>query len=715
MHKILLWLFLTQGILSQSWFAQENRIDSLLSVLKLAKEDSVKVNTLNELFLEYEFEDEAKAKEYLNNALSLSQKVDYKKGIAITYMYLGFFADDQSNYPEALKNYKASLKTFTTIQNKKGMANAYNSIGSVFYAQGNYPMALQNHLASLKIRESIGDTKGIASSYGNIGNVYNDQGNYPKALNNYFSCLNIMQTIGNKKGIATTYNNIALVYTDQHNYQEALKNHLAGLKMREELEDEKGIASSYNNIGLVYFYQGNYSQAVKNYFISLKMKEKIGDKASIAGAYCNIGEVFLKQNKHQEAQDYLIKAKQLSQEIGYRENLRNTYNALAELADKTGNYKSAYENHKLYILYRDSLNNEDTREKIIQNQMTYDFEKKEAIASSEHKKELENQQLLAEEKSRKQKLIIAFVAIGLLLVIVFAGFIFRSLRVTRKQKRIIELQKNYVEHQKQEVEHQKLLVEEKQKEIIDSITYAKRLQKAILPSDEEIRKHLQNSFILYKPKDIVAGDFYWLHVSANDEVVFIAAADSTGHGVPGAMVSVVCSNALNRAVNEFNLLDTGEILGKTRELVLETFAKSGEEIKDGMDISLLAIHRKHNKVYWSGANNQLWHIQSDQDVMMREIKADKQPIGKTENPKPFTTHKIEINAGDIFYLMTDGYADQFGGPKGKKYKYKSLEQKLIAISQLSLPEQQEILNNNFNNWRGDLEQVDDVTIIGIRI
>ena len=158
------------------------------------------------------------------------------------------------------------------------------------------------------------------------------------------------------------------------------------------------------------------------------------------------------------------------------------------------------------------------------------------------------------------------------------------------------------------------------------------------------------------------------HVSdSTSEYVFIAAADSTGHGVPGAMVSVVCSNALNRAVKEFNLVDTGSILDKTRELVLETFSKSSNDVKDGMDISLLCVDKSNDLVFWSGANNPLWYIENNE---MKEIKANKQPIGKIDNPMPFTTHRIKVTSGMVFYLFTDGFADQFGGPNGKKFKYK---------------------------------------------
>lgn len=251
-------------------------------------------------------------------------------------------------------------------------------------------------------------------------------------------------------------------------------------------------------------------------------------------------------------------------------------------------------------------------------------------------------------------------------------------------------------------------VEEKQREITDSINYAKRIQEAILPSFDFIKTHLPNSFIYYQPKDIVAGDFYWAEKVGND--FFIAAADCTGHGVPGALVSVVCCNALNRTVNEFKLTDPGKILDKTRELVLESFSKNGADIKDGMDISLMSING--NIVKWAGANNPLWYYQNNE---LKEIKANKQPIGKTDNPEPFITHTIELQKGDSLYLFTDGFADQFGGPKGKKFKYKQLEEVLISTNPLKVSSQHDALKNTLKNWMGNLEQVDDICVIGIRL
>lgn len=314
----------------------------------------------------------------------------------------------------------------------------------------------------------------------------------------------------------------------------------------------------------------------------------------------------------------------------------------------------------------------------------------------------------SELNDSKQTIVYFVLVIMVFLILVF--FVIRSNYLRKQTNKTLVQQKEIIESQKSEVEAQKHLVEEKQKEIIDSISYAKRLQEAILPPQEFINKHISDNFILYKPKDLVAGDFYWAeHIG---DLFFIAAADSTGHGVPGAMVSVVCSNALNRTVKEFGLTQTGNILDKTRELVVETFEKSASEVKDGMDISLLCIDTKNKKITWSGANNALWYMQNNELLI---IKPDKQPIGKTDNPSPFTTHEVTYKDGTTFYLFTDGFADQFGGDKGKKFKYKQLEELLLTNNNLALSAQSNLLNQKFESWKGNLEQVDDVCVIGVKI
>jgi serine phosphatase RsbU (regulator of sigma subunit) len=276
---------------------------------------------------------------------------------------------------------------------------------------------------------------------------------------------------------------------------------------------------------------------------------------------------------------------------------------------------------------------------------------------------------------------------------------------------------------------QKLIIEQSHREIKDSINYAKRIQSAILPPSNMVKQYLENSFILYKPKDVVAGDFYWLEClkdpNTSKELILVASCDCTGHGVPGAMVSVICNNALNRSVREYKLSNPGEILNQTRKIVIEEFEKSDDDVQDGMDISLAVIdfdNENHKAtILWSGANNPLWVIRKE-DIEIDEVKANKQPIGKYDKLDEFTTHKIELQKGDIIYLLTDGFQDQFGGETeeeklngGKKFKPARFKDLLFSIRKETMESQKTLINESFKEWKGNLDQVDDICIIGIRL
>ena len=272
----------------------------------------------------------------------------------------------------------------------------------------------------------------------------------------------------------------------------------------------------------------------------------------------------------------------------------------------------------------------------------------------------------------------------------------------------IREQMNEAEKQRDEAEKQKEIVEAAHKEIRDSIQYAKRIQSAILPSYKLVKEYLPESFILFKPKDLVAGDFYWME--HKDGKVLFAAVDCTGHGVPGAMVSVICNNGLNRCVREHGLTEPGKILDKTRQIVIHQFEKSQEEVKDGMDIALCSL--EGNTLKYAGANNPLWIIRNGE---LLETKANKQPIGKFDKPQPYTTHTFELQKGDAIYIFSDGFSDQFGGEKGKKFKPSNLRKLLLSIQNESMERQRGIINAVFEEWTGNLEQVDDVCLIGVKI
>ena len=674
-----LFLFLLGEGSAMRAYSQNRKIDSILVLLKTAKQDTNYVKTLDELSAAFISIDPKKSLEYATRQLKLAQKLQWKKGLG----------------------------------------NAYHNIGYADHMLGNLPAALESWLKGLKAREECGDIKGVAGSLGNIGIIYRMQGDYKTALSYYFRSLKMQEDLGNIKKITSILGNIGSVYYNQgsatsdtsrknDNYRKALFYYFKALKMAEEQNNKITINLNLGNIGSLYKDMGEYQKALDFCFRSEKITEDLGDKNGMARNFANIGSTYLADNKLKNADMYLHKAFDISKEIGYAEGVEEIELNFSELYGKLGQWKISMEHYKKYIAAKDSLFNEDNTKKTVRSEMNYEFDKKEAVTKAENEKRA----AVAAAENRKQKIFLLLIAAVAVAVAVIAFIIFRSLRVTRKQKHIIELQKA-------EVFRQKELVEEHQKEIIDSITYAKRLQEAILPPLDLVKKHLPESFVLYKPKDIVAGDFYWMEVL--NDTIFIAAADCTGHGVPGAMVSVVCSNALNRTVKEFGLRDTGKILDKVTELVLETFEKSDADVKDGMDISLLSINKTSGKITWSGANNPLWYIHRGDLV---NINADKQPIGKHDNPVPFTTHTITPQENTTFYLFTDGFADQFGGPKGKKFKYKQFEEKLMEFSSRSVEEQKNTLEKIFDEWKSwpspsgvirSLEQVDDVLVIGIKV
>lgn len=319
------------------------------------------------------------------------------------------------------------------------------------------------------------------------------------------------------------------------------------------------------------------------------------------------------------------------------------------------------------------------------------------------------------EVQRTKRIIIG----SFIFVLILTAFVLFSYAQTRKANVLLSAknteitrQKDEISQQHDEISLQKMLIEEQHKDILGSIIYAKRLQEAILPQKAAFKKYFSESFIFYMPKDVVAGDFYWME-KVND-VLYFAAADCTGHGVPGAMVSFVCSNALSKALIEEQVTDVGKLLDRTRELVIDRFGKSDQEIKDGMDISLCALHLKTNELQWAGANNPLWIVRKNAEEI-EEIKADKQPIGSFSMASPFSSHHIQLAQGDSIFIFTDGFPDQFGGDNGKKYKSKSFKTFLISIRHQTMEEQLASISVEFENWRGDFEQIDDVCVIGVRI
>jgi tetratricopeptide (TPR) repeat protein len=643
--------------------------------------------------------DKVKALENYDKALEIYKSVDNKAGIAVVLTNMAAVYKTTGDAAKALEYNMAAITACKKAGDEKTLAKTLNNVALIYHSQGNVAAALDYLFKSLTIREKLQDTLAISSVYLNLGLMYTAQNKKDKSLEYYFKALKIRQQRKDENGEGTVLNNIAQLYTLHKMYDSALFYIDRSLLIKRKLNEKQGIVQALNSLGHIYMELKQPQKALAYYEEALKLALQRNDKQSIATLYSSIGSIYFRQGNINKAEEYGKISLKSAQEMGYPKNLYLSSNLLYLIYKQKSKHKDALLMHELSVKMNDSINDLEARKADIQKQFQYEYEKK---SSADSLKTAEEKKVTAAQFKQEKTQRYALYG-GLALVALFAVFMFNRFRVTNRQKQIIEIKE-------QETQHQKKVVEEKNKEITDSITYAKRIQEAILPPQDFVNEFLPDNFILYKPKDLVAGDFYWMEVMGDK--IFIAAADSTGHGVPGALVSVVCSNALNRALKEFSLLETGKILDKTRDLVLETFAKSNEQVKDGMDISLLCIDKKNNTAFWSGANNPLWKISENN---LQEIKADKQPIGKTDHPKPFTTHSMPISQGDIFFLFTDGFADQFGGEKGKKFKYQQLKDLLVSINNIMLNKQEALLSKAFDDWKGKLEQVDDVCIIGIKI
>jgi len=698
--------------------AQTKQIDSLTSAINKGKDDTVKLNNLNTLTIKlYEINKYDHADSIANCAIQLAQKIDCKPGLGVAYAGKGTIYCMQGRYVEGLKYYAQALSIEEEAGYKDGIGRTHGNIGVAYYQQGKFPEALKEELIALELMEKTGNKLSIADQCGNIGNIYSQMNDFGNALKMFNHSLELYTEINNKAGIAMSYGNLGNVYQDEYHDTDAIHSQQKALAINIEIHNSEGIGDAYANIGAIRYGEGNHSEAYKDELLAMKEFHKVNDADAMGNVTEIIASNFIKEKRFGEAKQYLDSSLAFTKITGAKTAIRDVYFDFSTLDSASGNFKQALVDYERFIKCRDDISNEANTKKLVTEQLNYEFDKKVAAQKSDQEKK----DAIAAISKKKQVILTIAISLVLLVVIVFSGLLLSRFRVTQRQKAIIE--------------HQKQLVEEKNKDILDSITYAKHLQDAILPPMQVIKKHLPEIFILYKPKDIVAGDFYWFEKAPlnlpkgetmnnippleGGEALFVAACDCTGHGVPGAMVSVVCSNALNRAVKEFKITEPGKILDKTRELVLETFEKSEGDIKDGMDVSLAAISYQPLAISWSGAYNSLWYMQ---DGQMHELEPDKQPIGKTDNPKPFTTHTIKLNppkeggeAATVLYLFTDGYADQFGGPKGKKFKYKQLQEKLVAISHKPMVEQKQELENTFESWKGNLEQVDDVLIMGIRV
>tara|TARA_B110000438_G_scaffold291323_1_gene328118 strand:- start:93 stop:2504 length:2412 start_codon:yes stop_codon:yes gene_type:complete len=683
-------------------------------------------------------------------ALSFSKEGLFEKKISLTYNVLGLVYLDLFNYGKAIESFNKCRAIRIKINDLKGVAGVLNNIGLVFYEKNNYERAIEFWKKSLEMSRKNKDNRFASNTLSNIGVLYRIKGDYVEAIKYYnqsmelnikdgredenSSCLSNIGSIhllggdidkainyferglaieinqNKKKEIANSYLNLGVCFNDKGELEKVYDYYNKALLIFQEIEDKSGVSSVYNNLGTIQQDIGDslvetkaseakeyYSKAMSYYKKSLAISKEIKDIESESLNLHNMGYVFLRLGDFKKAREFGEKALELNLKTGDVNSLKNEYKFLYLAYKASKKYNKALEMHEQYFSIKDSIKSDEFKYEIERQEYQSEFNKREEIAKVEQQQQKE----LINEEALRSKITLAAIILFTFLVVIFSVFIIRRLQMSKSQNNIILKQQKEVLFAYQQLE-------EKNKEVMDSINYANRIQTAILPREKMIKELLKDAFIIYKPKDIVAGDFYWIEKS-KDGILF-AAADSTGHGVPGAMVSVVCNYALNRSLKEFGLTDPGKILDKTREIVVGEFEKSDEDVKDGMDIALCSLDGL--KLKYSGANNPLIIVRAGEIIL---VKANKQPIGKTENPTPFKTHEIQLINGDQIYLFSDGFSDQFGGEKGKKLKLKPFKNLILETSNNPILEQKKRMSDFFETWKQGYEQVDDVCLISIRV
>ncbi|MCX6296778.1 MAG: tetratricopeptide repeat protein [Bacteroidetes bacterium] len=633
----------------------QSRIDSIQTLINNSTLDTAKITYLIAIARGYEIKDRLKAFDYANVAYALAQKTGDKNKIGECLNYLGDLNLFTGDYASSSDYYFKALHIYEGLNDKAGMAECYRNIGWIYQGQGLYKKTIEYYNKSLEINTQLGLKRKMVANYDDIGITKKILGDYPEAIRYCKLTIKLSQEIKSTKGLAIGYGNLANVYVSMKQYDLAIENFMLGIKFHELIEDKFNFA------------EGNYG---------------------LADCYFKIGNYF-------KTIEYAEKSAAIAEKFDYKTIASSDYKLLAEAYSRRADFANAFKYLNLYTDLKDSTYNEKNSRQINEMSAKYESEKKELMINS-----LEKDKTLSEEKSAQDKKFKLYMMIFCMMIIVFAISLFRS--NMQKKKTNSSLSLAYKE------------IEVKNKDITDSINYAKQIQRARLPNPSIILKHLPEAFGLYKPKDVVSGDFYWFAEHENGKLL-LAAADCTGHGIPGAFMSLIGIDELNHATLEKRLSHTSTILSSVNKGVKKALRQNEQNSmsRDGMDIALCIFDLKNNTLEYSGANRPLYYIR---DNKLHEITPTKAAIGgTTENDQEFKSHTIELKKHDMIYVFTDGFADQFGGESGKKFMTKRFKDLLLSIHNKPIPEQEALLEKSLNDWKKDISQVDDILVLGIRI
>lgn len=713
--KVLLFLFLPLSLSAQG-------SDQL---------DSVRAVKYFNLFQEFEYMDTAKAREYSDLAMKYAYRSNSPNLKGRAHQFKGWYLQDCSRFKEANNHYYKALVFLKKAGNMQGVADAYGNIGNSYLDMNDFQKSLDYQHLSLRENEKILAAKPdkeakkwatIGKTYAlhNIAALFQEIGWYEKALEYEYESIHYELATKNMEGVAISYNTLATLHKSLNHRDSAIYYFKKALDIYKIHEYPYSRASTLHSYAVMKGADLKEHERNKMLSESLEIRRSIGDVDGEMKLLLDLAEYRFDKLSTDSLSRLLryVYEGMVDYELDYLEEkyflLYSRYNS------RLGKYDSAYFALENFLELKEVSDAKRRTNDLVAQDIKFYWETKNFNDSLQLTSNFAVERLKNQEELNRQQNIIYLGVIGLIIILVTLFFIVQS-NLRRKRTNELLSEKNT------EIQLQKEIVEERNKSISDSIAYARRLQTAILPRLEEVKLAFPESFILFKPKDVVSGDFYWLEKSGDN--VLIAAADCTGHGVPGAMVSVVCGNALNRAVNEMGISAPSDILDETRKLVIERFRKSDENVVDGMDIALCSVDKTRRKMHFSGANNPVWIVRRNELIdrntfavvnegepcSLIEVKGDKQPVGQYARILPFQQHEIELYPGDCVYLSTDGFADQFGGPDGKKFKYASFREELLRLHTLDFEAQKNALENRFEAWKGELEQVDDLCVIGFRI
>ena len=701
--------------------------------LEIANEINYKVGVikcLNAIGNIYGYKGEnAKAIEYCQKAFKQAEELNNKLEMAKCLRNISQFNSQLGNYEDALEGYKKALIYLKELDEKYLIAGCLHNMGTIYSGQGNYPLALEHYQHALEIATELNEKQGEFAGYASIGNIYFTQSDYEKALEYAQKSLKIAEETNEKQLIATANRSIGGIYKRTNNLL-ALEYFQKALKLSEELNQIPFTIETLIYVGEFYFQKQDYENAKKYFQDALSKSEDIGKKRSVCNAMYSLGEISLKERRYSDALTYAQKSLAIANELKLLKDQKDIHDLLSRIYANNYNYKKAFEHHVLFKELNDSVFNDGNVKRIAELEYRYKYEKeKQALELQQQQKDV----ILVAEK--KQQRIIMFSFIGaFILVSLLAMYVYRSYRIKRQSNLILTKQKQEIEAknedlvqlneeisaQRDEIEAQRDLVvlqkdhiQAQKEKITDSIDYARHIQQALLPSSEFAASNLGEHFILFKPKDIVSGDFYW--ATRVNKYLVVTVADCTGHGVPGAFMSMLGISFLNEIVGKKEVVKASEILDQLRNAVVDALRQRWEtgEQKDGMDMAVIVINTEKAHLQYAGAHSPLYIVAAGKELKV--IKPNNQTVAINIEMKPFTNHEVELGKGDCIYLTTDGYHDQFGGPSNKKFKGKQLKELLVSIAEKPMGEQRELLNSTFESWRGSCEQIDDVTILGMRI